>query len=146
VTVLVDDHVLLACLARREPDEVARAGRRGRLYTSGLWYHRLCRVLAASRVGGALSSRLQGLEVADAERLVGSCRHLPEAVRIVSWRETGWPMATLLRNHRLNLLQLEALAAARLIGGTICLWEGDAAPQLRAAADILAVPILAVPL
>jgi hypothetical protein len=55
-------------------------------------------------------------------------------------------MAVILREHRLNLLQLEAIAAARRIGGTICVWDRDDSPQLRRAADILGVPILAVSL
>jgi hypothetical protein len=146
MTLIIDDHVLMSCLALTEPQEVRRARRRGRLFTSGLWYHRLCRALGASRTAGVLSTRLAGLPAADAGRLLGSLRHLPEAVRMVSLRDLGWPMAALLREHRLNLLHLEAVAAAQMLEATICVWEGDEAPQLRAAADTLGVPILAVPL
>lgn len=146
MSVLVDDHILRVCLARREPREVARVRRRGRLYTSGLWYHRLCRGLATAQVRGVHSSRLSHLPANDAARLLASCRYLPGSVGILSLRELAWSMAVILRDHRLNLLQLEAIAGARRIGGTICVWDRDDSPQLRRAADILGVPILAVSL
>jgi hypothetical protein len=146
VTVVVDDHVLMACLALAEPPVVRTARRRGRLFTSGLWYHRLCRALGASRTAGTLSSRLVSVPVDDAERLLATVRHLPEVVRLVSLRDLGWPMAELLREDRLNLIHLEALAAARLLDATICVWEGDRSPQLAAAAQRVGVPVVAVPL
>ncbi len=146
MTVVIDDHLLMACLALNEPPVVRRARRRGRLYTSGYWYHRLCRALGATRTAGALSSRLAGFPAEDAPRLLASCRHLPEAVRLVSLRDLSWPMAELLREHRLNLLQLEALAAAQLLGATICVWEGDQSAHLAAAAEEVGVPVMAVPL
>jgi hypothetical protein len=146
VAVIVDDHILRLCLAGREPGEVARVRRRGRLYTSGLWYHRLCRGLSAARLGGVHSSRLASLPPEEAARLLATCEHLPAAVRVVSLRDLAWSMAVILREHRLNLLQLEAVAVARRVGGTICVWERDDSPPLRRAADILGVPFLAVPL
>ena len=146
MTVVVDDHILRVYLAGREPSEVARVRRRSPLFTSGMWYHRLCRGLAASQVRGVHSSRLSHLPPDDAERLLANCRYLPGSVGIVSVRELAWSMALIMRDHRLNLLQLEAIAAARRIGGTICVWDRDESPQLRRAADILGVPVLAVSL
>ena len=144
--VIVDDHILRFCLAGREPGEVARVRRRGRLYTSGLWYHRLCRGLTATRLGGVHSSRLASLPPEEAARLLATCEHLPAGVRVVSLRDLAWSMAVLLRDHRLNLLQLEAVAVARRVGGTICVWERDDSQPLRRAADILGLPFVAVPL
>ena len=146
MTVVVDDHVLMACLALSEPAMARQARRRGRLFTSGLWYHRLCRALSRPGATGRLSARLAGFPPAETGRLLGNCRYLPEAVRLVSLRELGWPMAEIVGEHRLNLMHLEALAAARLLDATICVWEGDRSPQLEAAAETVGVAMVAVPL
>ena len=146
MTVVVDDHVLMACLALAEPAVARQARRRGRLFTSGLWYHRLCRALNRPGATGRLSARLVGLPPSEGSRLLANCRYLPDAVRMISLREVGWPMGELVREHRLNLMHLEALAAARLLGATICVWEGDRSPQLEAAAERTGVPLVAVPL
>lgn len=145
MSAVIDDHLLFECLAGREPLAVRRARGHGRLYTSGLWYHRLCRALALS-AGGALSSRLARLPEGAALRVIGTCRELPEDIGLVSLRDLAWPMATLVGRERLNLIALEALVAAQALRATVCVWEGDQGPRLRAAADALGVPVVAVPL
>jgi hypothetical protein len=55
-------------------------------------------------------------------------------------------MAQLLRDHRLNLLQLEALASAQELDATICVWEGDRSAALAAAAETVGVPFITVAL
>lgn len=143
--VLVDDHLLLSVLLDDEPSDLRRP--ETRLFTTGLWYHRACRALGTSGVVGPLS-RLLGAP-GDATLGAAAIRAviaLPEAVGLVSLRDLGWPMARLLdAGHRLNLLSLEALAAAehlatRHAGVELCLAEADHNPPLLAAAAARRVP------
>ncbi|MGH9040470.1 MAG: hypothetical protein ACRDZ3_09580, partial [Acidimicrobiia bacterium] len=131
-------------LRDREPAGVERERRRGRLFTTGLWYHRLCRALAAPRVVGQLSSALADAPPAVAAGALASVVELPDVVGLISLRELAWPMGQVLHRHRLNLITLEALCAARRVGATICLAEANDSPMLRAAARDLEVPVLAL--
>jgi hypothetical protein len=142
--VIVDDHLLVACLCDREPSAVARARGRGPLYTTGLWYHRLCRAFAAPVVEGALSGRLRRLPPLEARRLVAAVTELPRWIRLMSLRQVAWPMGEILAEERLNLMALEALAAGRLLGATICVFEGNDSPRFRSAAERLGVTVLPV--
>ena len=66
---------------------------------------------------------------------VNAIVELPETIELVSLRSLGWPMATLLNDgERLNLLSIEALAAAMHIGADICLSPSDDNVPLREAA------------
>jgi hypothetical protein len=122
--VLLDDHLLLTVLLGREPTAFRAGG--ARLATTGLWYHRLCRALIDSTVVGSLSRRLSGLAPAAASAAIASVVRLPEDIEMVSLRTLGWPMAELLSGGlRLNLLSLEAIAAARAIDAEMCLAEAD---------------------
>ena len=62
---------------------------------------------------------------------------LTHAVGLVSLRDLSWPMARLLDDGiKLNLLSLEALAAAELLDAEICLAAFDRnRPLMEAAAD-----------
>jgi hypothetical protein len=67
---------------------------------------------------------------------------LPETVGLVSLRELAWPMARLLDDGiRLNLLSLEALAAAEQLDAELCLASIDQNPRLLAAAGARGMPI-----
>lgn len=110
--VLVDDHILLRVLLGDEPTELRPPGTA--IATTGLWYHRLCRALADRAVVGSLSRRLGAVGQQVASGALASVVELPEEVELVSLRSLGWPMAELVHTGaRLNLLSLEALAAAR---------------------------------
>lgn len=70
---------------------------------------------------------------------------LPDVIELVSLRTLGWPMGELVRSGtRVNLLSLEALAAARHLGAEICLAAQDVNEPLRRAAKDLSVPLRVV--
>jgi hypothetical protein len=142
--VIVDDHLLVACLRDREPSVVSRTRGRGPLYTTGLWYHRLCRAFAAPVVEGTLSGWVRRLPPPEARRLVAAATVLPHNVRLLSLRQLAWPMGEVLAEERLNLMALEALAAGRLLEATICIFEGNESPRFRTAAEGLGVTVLTV--
>ena len=140
-TVVVDDRLLAAVLLREEPDNLARVRSQGRLFTTGLWYHRLCRALAAGRVAGRLSSSFLKAPVDVATAALAAVVRLPEEVGLVSLRELAWPMGRVLAGHRLNVLGLEAVCASQWLGATLCLAETNVSPALLAAASDLGVPV-----
>lgn len=133
-TLLVDDHLLLRILLADEPADLRPDG--AALATTGLWYHRLCRALADTAVIGSMSRQLGGVESSVAAATVAAVMELPPEIELVSLRELGWPMAQLVAaGAGLNLLSLEALAAARHLRCDICLSGDDINPLLIAAAQ-----------
>lgn len=131
--VVVDDHLLLRVLLGDEPPELRPNG--GRVVTTGLWYHRLCRALAVPDVIGSLSRSLGSVSGDVAAAALRTATSLPETVTLVSLRELAWPIALLLRDDvRLNLMSLEALAVAELLDAELCLATADDNPPLRRAA------------
>lgn len=121
---LVDDHLLLRLLLDDEPPSLRPRG--AELFTTGLWYHRLCRALSNPTVIGALSSRLNAVAGNVASEAIVSVTELPDSIGLLSLRTLGWPMAKLVSaGARLNLLSLEALAAATHLQAEICLAPAD---------------------
>jgi hypothetical protein len=138
-TVVVDDHLLLRILLDDEPADLRPGG--ARVFTTGLWYHRLCRALGSPRVTGPLSGRLGPATPSMAEAAVGAVTTLPETVGLVPLRDLAWPMARLVNTGmRLNLLSLEAAAAAEHLGAELCLAAADENPPLLAAASDRGIP------
>lgn len=141
--VLVDDHILLSLLLGEEPRELRPRG--GIIATTGLWYHRLCRALADQAVVGSMSRRLGGVSPDIAVDVIAAVIELPESIELVSLRTLGWPMGELVRDGtRLNLLSLEALAAARVLGAEICCAQGNDNEPLQDAARTHAIPVRSV--
>ena len=141
--VLVDDHILLSLLLGEEPRELRPRG--GVVATTGLWYHRLCRALADQAVVGSMSRQLGGVSPDIAADVIAAVIELPESIELMSLRALGWPMGELMRDGvRLNLLSLEALAAARILGAEICCAQGNENEPLRDAAHAHAIPIRSV--
>jgi len=141
--VLVDDHLLLRLLLDDEPPDLRPAGTS--IATTGLWYHRLCRALADRAVVGSMSKRLGDVDDEVAAGVVASVIELPETIDLVSLRVLGWPMAELVHaGARLNLLSLEALAAARHLSADICLAAQDDNDPLRAAASSFGTTVRSV--
>lgn len=131
--VLVDDHLLLRTLLGREPDDLRTSEQR--LATTGLWYHRLCRALNETTVLGSLSRQL-GTPTDDvAGAAISAVVELPADIELRSLRDLGWAMGALVATRiRLNLLSLEAIAAAEALEAEICLAAADENPPLLAAA------------
>ena len=142
-TLLVDDHLLLRLLLDDEPPSLRPAG--AAITTTGLWYHRLCRALADDAVRGSMSRQLGTVDNAVAADVLAAVVELPATVELVSLRTLGWPMGELVHaGARLNLLSLEALAAAKHLDAEICLAAIDDNPPLQAAADTFAVDVRTV--
>ena len=140
---LIDDHLLLRLLLDDEPPDLRWPGTA--IATTGLWYHRLCRALADQAVVGSMSRRLGAVANDVAAAALASVIEPPETVELVSLRTLGWPMAELVHaGARLNLLSLEALAAARQLAAEICLAEEDDNDPLRAAASVFDVTVRSV--
>lgn len=132
--VVVDDHLLLRILLDDEPPELRPGGEP--ISTTGLWYHRLCRALTDQTVRGVISKSLGDVDALTAGRAIGAIIELPEAIGLTSLRSLGWAMAELIASGvRLNLLSLEALAAAEQLGAEICLAEADHNRPLIEAAE-----------
>ena len=89
-----------------------------------------------------MSRRLGGLTTSAAVEVVATVVRLPSSIELVSLRELGWEMAQLLtRGLRLNLLSLEAIAAARHLEAEICLADTDHNHSLVEAAQKIRVPL-----
>jgi hypothetical protein len=126
---VIDDHLLLRVLLDDEPPALRPAG--ATIATTGLWYHRLCRALADATVVGA--------------NVLAAVIELPESIELLSLRVLGWPMGDLVHaGARLNLLSLEALAAARHLSAEICLAAADDNEPLRSAAADFGVVVRTV--
>jgi hypothetical protein len=133
VDVVIDDHLLLQVLLNQEPLELRQPG--AQVFTTGLWYHRLCRAVSSQEVTGALSRTLGSADATVAASAVRAITTLPESIGLLSLRELAWPMARLIdAGVRLNLMSLEALAAVEQQGAELCLATTDENPPLLAAA------------
>lgn len=130
VVILLDDRLLIEHLlvGLDVPDHAGPA-------TTTYWYYRACRA-AVLGAGGHLSGPFLGLPPAEQEEAVLSLLELPDAIALPDARSTIPLMARLARRHtRLNLMNLEAVAAARLMGATVWLSPESAAGLLPAVLD-----------
>jgi hypothetical protein len=136
---IIDDHLLLQILLDEEPPDFRVPG--ARIFTTGLWYHRLCRAVSINEVTGAMSRRLGRADPVVAGAAARAITALPETIGLLSLRGLAWPMAQLLQDGvRLNLMSLEALAAAENQGAELCLATADENPQLLDAATSRGAP------
>lgn len=141
--VLVDDHLLLRLLLGEEPAALRPAS--AAIATTGLWYHRLCRALADETVVGSISKQLGGVDDPVGAAVLGTVIELPDTIQLLSLRTMAWPMAELVRSGaRLNLLSLEALAAARRLSADVYLAEVDDNAPLRSAAAEFGITVRTV--
>lgn len=130
---VVDDHLLVRILLDDEPPELRPAG--ARVFTTGLWYHRLCRSVGDRAVVGVFSRALGRADPAVAAAAITAVTRLPDSIELLSLRELAWPMAHLVDDGvRLNLMSLEALAAAEHLEAELCLAAADENPPLLTAA------------
>ena len=142
--VLVDDHILLGLLLGDEPRELRPQG--GMIATTGLWYHRLCRALAGQAVVGSMSRKLGNVAPDIATEVIAAVMELPETIELVSLRSLSWPMGELVSDGtRLNLLALEALAAARFLNAEIFCAQANDNEPLKQAAHAQGIPMFSIP-
>ncbi len=108
MTQLIDDQLLGAVLRGTLPPVQDTP-----VFTTGYWYVRLCQaVLGAADRSGVLSRPFAALPAPARERAVRALLELPDAIGLVSLRELAPLIGQLRRRHELNILGMEALAAA----------------------------------
>ena len=127
MTQLVDDQLL---------SKILRGGaapkRRAPVFTTGYWYVRLCQaVLGAAERTGVLSGPFAALPAAARERATQALLELPATVGLLSLRDLGPRVGRLRQSHDLNILGIEALAAAIHLEADVYL--SAASPRLEAA-------------
>jgi len=111
VTLLVDDQVLSLLLRGEPPAALVNAG--DAIFTTGYWYVRLCQaVLGAADRPGALSSPFIALPPESRDHALAAVLELPEEIGLLSLRELAPVLARLRARYQLNILGMEALAAA----------------------------------
>lgn len=111
-SVLIDDRLLVAYLL----DAKLTLPKHADLYTTAYWYYRACRAAVAGSAG-QLSGPFRALPADEQARAVQGLLQLPERVSLPDSRRLVPEMAQVARRHpSLNLLNVEATAAARLLG------------------------------
>jgi hypothetical protein len=129
VIVVLDDRLLVEELlvGIRRPDVV--------LHTTSYWYHRACRA-AVLGAGGHLSGPFRELQTLEQERAIRSMLQLPEDIGLPDTRQLVPIMVEVAGRHpRLNLLNLEAVAAVRALDATLWLSREAAGGVLPAVLD-----------
>lgn len=137
---LIDDRLLAGVI--RAGSTAGLGPGANRVATTGLWFFRLCRA-ARAPLRGTLTRALGDPTVDDQIALVREVR-LPSFVSLVSLADLAPTMATLSTRHRLNVLGLEALAAALHLGVGIHVAASNVGPKLRAAAAAEGVPYVVI--
>ncbi len=128
---LIDDQMLGQVLRGRMPKSLAAT----ELYTTGYWYVRLCRAaLVAHQRTGVLSRPFAELSPELRDKALQAVLDLPDNIGLLSLRQLGPTIARLRQHHRLNILGIEALAAAVLLGAHVFL--SAPSPMLEAALEI----------
>lgn len=112
---LVDDQQLGAILRGGSPPDPDVS-----IFTTGYWYVRLCQaVLTATAQPGKLSGPFLELPEPARSRAVDALLALPADIGLVSLRDLGPSIGRLRARHQLNILGLEALAAAIHLGAHV---------------------------
>jgi hypothetical protein len=146
---LVDDQLLLSLLLDRPPEELGAAVEGvfiEPICTTGYWYYRLSRAITDATRSGALSDPVAELPANAQLEIVELVRTLPPSIAIVPLRELAPVMAEVsIRHNKLNLLALEAIAAAIYLDAEI--WVATDGPPMRetAAAEGVQYRVIDVP-
>ncbi len=138
---LLDDRLLLDRLLGSGSTALRALARRRSIFTSGLWYYRLCHAIRSDTVTGALSGPFAATPFVVKAKAATALLELPDDVGLVSLRVLGPLMAELVERHRLNALSLEALAAALHLGAAIAIARGSENPTLIEAAEAEGVAV-----
>lgn len=143
--IVVDDHTLLAVLAKSADPDLQRSADENEIFTTGSWYYRLARAVRDRQFSGSLSRQLQSLP-ADVHRLVvTSLEDLPQQIGLQSPRVLVPVMASLSAGiRRLNHLNAEALASALVLQAELRV--GVASDVLRSASSTLGIALRVAPI
>lgn len=129
--VVLDDRLLIEELLVG----LRKTRRRVELHTTSYWYYRACRA-AAIGAGGHLSGPFEQLPAGEQERAIRSLLELRDDIGLPDPHTTIPLMVDIAARHpRLDLLNLEATALARLLRGTVWLSEESAAGILPGVLD-----------
>jgi hypothetical protein len=123
-SVLLDDRLLVAHLTG-----TSVLGRRSRahLATTTYWYFRACRAAVAGGTG-QLSGPFAGLPAEQQGRAITAMLQLPEEIGLPPPRELVPAMVDVATRHpRLNVMNVEAVAAARVLEARVLLSPASAA-------------------
>jgi hypothetical protein len=105
------------------------------IFTTGLWYVRLCQALIGSDSRtGALSAPFAALPEPTRSQAIRAVWELPDSVGLISLRTLAPVIGLLRRRHSLNILSMEVLAAAVHLGARVYL--SAPAPPLMTALEI----------
>lgn len=128
--VILDDRLLIEELLAGSLDTSGRA-----LFTTSYWYYRACRA-AVVGAGGQLSGPFTGLAADEQSSAIQQLLLLPGHIGLPDPRVTVPRMATVARRYpRLNLLNLEAMAAALALDAEVWLSRPAAAGVLPSVLD-----------
>lgn len=138
--VVLDDRLLIEELLVGLPEAGVA------LHTTTYWYYRACRA-AVVGAGGHLSGPFRELAGPEQGRAILSLLELRDDIGLPDPRATVPAMVDVARRYpRLNLLNLEAVAVAGLLGGTIWLSEQAAGGVLPPVLHTEGIPWRAVPI
>jgi hypothetical protein len=132
--IILDDRLLLDYLLEVPTKELRQAVQKRAVFTTGFWYYRLCHAVRSDTVTGALSGPFEKAERRVRELASVALVKLPENVGLLSLRELAPMMAEGVERHRLNVMSLEALAAAMSVNAEIAMAVGSENPLLTTAA------------
>lgn len=126
---LLDDHLLRDFLADEIGDQLANLLQSSAPATTNLYLYRLSKSVVSAR-GGALT----GAWAPERRRELGRrLMLLPSEVEVVPIRQLAYRMAEISDVHRVSTLSAEAVAAAEHLDASLCVWDGDQGPAMRAA-------------
>ena len=134
MNVIVDDRLLIEeLLVGIERNDES-------IHTTMYWYYRACRAAVAG-AGGHLSGPFGDVPRAEQQRAIASILQLPVNVGLPQARETVPRMVDVATRHpQLNLLNLEAVAAARTLEATLWLSPAGASGVLPRVLDLEGIP------
>ena len=134
MNVIVDDRLLIEeLLVGIERNDES-------IHTTMYWYYRACRAAVAG-AGGHLSGPFGDVPRAEQQRAIASILQLPVNVGLPQARETVPRMVDVATRHpELNLLNLEAVAAARTLEATLWLSPAVASGVLPRVLDLEGIP------
>jgi hypothetical protein len=134
VNVVLDDRLLIEEL-------LVGIDRRGEaIHTTTYWYYRACRA-AVSGAAGYLSGPFRNVPQSQQQRAISSMLQLPANVGLPEARQTIPRMVDVATRHpQLNLLNLEAVAAASVLEAAIWLSPAGAAGVLSNVLNLEGIP------